>query len=326
MTHLTKLDTMVDQYLKRWAGLPKCATNAILHLDTALHIKNISSLYKETHAITHCSTRLKGDTGVNLALDNRLARESQFTRKQSVTVQSEHIYHRARGRNTVQDEIPGCTPENVQLGPSQDSSINPIDDGADNLAPEIIKPPSEFISNVKRDVKSLVSVDENGKILEHVQQLIKQGKFLEMSKCEQTDATWKSYIFNLPKGTMKWLLNASIDTLPTKVNLKLWGKVNNEKCFCGQRQTLNHILNCCVVSLNQGRYTYRHDCILNYIQKCLDTSKYTCYTDISGHQTQGGGTIPPEVMITSLKPDLVIIDKKTKNIEIRFIIYFIIYS
>ena len=40
------------------------------------------------------------------------------------------------------------------------------------------------------------------------------------------------------------------------------------------------------------------------------------HTDINGHQTQGGGTIPPEVMITSLKPDLVIIDKKTKNIEI----------
>ena len=90
--------------------------------------------------------------GVNLALDNRLARESQFTRKQSVTVHSEHIYHRARGRNTVQDEIPGCTPENVQLGPSQENSINPIDDGVDNPTSEIIRPPSKFISNVKRDV------------------------------------------------------------------------------------------------------------------------------------------------------------------------------
>ena len=29
-THLTKLDTMSDQFLKKWAGLPRCATNAIL--------------------------------------------------------------------------------------------------------------------------------------------------------------------------------------------------------------------------------------------------------------------------------------------------------
>ena len=115
---------------------------------------------------------------------------------------------------------------------------------------------------------------------------------------------------------MKWLLNASIDTLPTKVNLKLWGKVNNEKCFCGQRQTLNHILNCCIVSLNQGRYTYRHDSILNYIQNCLDTTKFTCYTDIEGHQVQGGGTLPPQLVVTPLKPDIVILEKKTKTLAI----------
>ena len=84
MTHLRKLDTMVDQYLKRWAGLPKCATNAILHLDTALHIKNISTLYRETHAVTHCSTRLKGDTLVNTslaapgALAHRLQRRTAY--------------------------------------------------------------------------------------------------------------------------------------------------------------------------------------------------------------------------------------------------------
>ena len=181
---------------------------------------------------------------------------------------------------------------------------------------EIIQPSPLFISGVKKEAKALVSVDENGNMLEHVQGLVKQGKFLELSKCEQNDATWKSYIYNLPKGTMKWLLNASIDTLPTKVNLKLWGKVSNDKCFCGQKQTLNHILNCCPVSLNQGRYTYRHDSILNYIQTCLDSSKYTCYIDLPGHQTQDGGTIPPEIMVTTLKPDLVIIDRQRKSLEI----------
>ena len=38
--------------------------------------------------------------------------------------------------------------------------------------------------------------------------------------------------------------------------------------------------------------------------------------DIEGHQTQGGGTIPPEIVITTLKPDIVIIDKKSKSLEI----------
>ena len=141
-------------------------------------------------------------------------------------------------------------------------SLYPIEHGAE-IATEAIKSSSKFISNVKKEIKSLISVEEKEKMLEHVQKLLKQGKFLRMSKCEETDATWKNFLYNLPKGTMKWVLNSSIDTLPTKVNLKLWGKVNNEKCFCGQRQTLNHTLNCCVVSLNQGRFTYHHDSILN---------------------------------------------------------------
>ena len=155
ITHLLKLDTMVDQYLKKWAGLPKCATNTILHLDTAMHIKKISTLYIEAHTITHCSTRLKGDTAVNLAINNRLARETQFVRKQSITVQSERIYKSAFGRNTVQGEIPGCTPENVQLGPSPENSVNPISHRTE--VNELMKPPSTFISNVKQEAKSIIS-------------------------------------------------------------------------------------------------------------------------------------------------------------------------
>ena len=188
---------MADQFLKKWAGLPRCATNAILHLDTALHIKKISTLYTEAHATTHCSTRLKGDTGVNLVLDNRLAREEQLVRKQSITVQSERIYRSAFGRNTVQGEIPGTTPENEEL------EFNPNSHGTEVQGPELIRPHPEFISSVKKDVISIVSVEENGTMFEHVQNLVKQGNFLALSKTEQNDATWKSYIYNLPKGTMK---------------------------------------------------------------------------------------------------------------------------
>ena len=85
--------------------------------------------------------------------------------------------------------------------------------------------------------------------------LVKQGHFLELTKLELMDATWKSYIFNLPKGTMKWLLNSSINTLPTKANLRQWGKITNDKCWCSQKQALNHILNGCKKALDQGRST-----------------------------------------------------------------------
>ena len=115
---------------------------------------------------------------------------------------------------------------------------------------------------------------------------------------------------------MKWLLNSSVNTLPTKANLKLWGKRTNDKCHCGFKQTLNHILSCCRKSLEDGRYEFRHNNILNYIMSCLDQAKFKVYVDLQGHQTAAGGTLPPEILVTNLKPDLVIIDRQTKKVNI----------
>ena len=181
---------------------------------------------------------------------------------------------------------------------------------------EDLRPPERFINEVKADAKSKVLVSESERILAHVQTLLKQGKYLELTKVQQTDATWQSFIFNLPMGTMKWVLNSAIDTLPTKTNLKQWGKLVNDKCFCGLRQTLNHVLNCCKPSLDQGRFTFRHDNILYYVSKCLDREKFKCFIDLDGHRTGAGGTIPPSLVVTLQKPDIVIIDQKTKSVSL----------
>ena len=97
------------------------------------------------------------------------------------------------------------------------------------------------MNEVKNDVKVQVLMEDNESSLNHIKTLIKQGRFLELTQMEQTDATWKSYLYNLPKGTMKFVLNASIDTLPTKANLTQWGKRTNDKCRCGVKETLNHV-------------------------------------------------------------------------------------
>ena len=311
-THLTKLDIAADQYLKKWAGLPKCSTNAILHLNTALDIKKISTLYTETHCVTHCSTRLKGDRLVNLLLDNRLQRESKLVRKKSITVQAEKVYQSALNRNMVAGEIPGTTPDNIQLTLS-DTEVLTI---PGEVGGEPIPPSNKFIEEVKKDAKSIVNCEETSNLFNHVAELVKQGKILELSQIEKTDAAWKGYIFNLPRGTMKFLLNSAIDTLPTKVNLKLWGKRASDKCRCGRKETLNHILNGCEMALQEGRYTYRHDNILKYISDCLDRVKFTCYVDIPGCQTPAGGTLPPSLVVTALRPDIVIMDKQKKEVNV----------
>ena len=152
---------------------------------------------------------------------------------------------------------------------------------------------------------------------EKIQALSKQGKFLEIARAEKSDITWKLYNFNLKKGTLKFILNATMDTLPTNQNLLQWGKSPTDKCpFCGNKQTTLHILNNCKPALDQGRYTYRHDSIVNYIAKSLDKTKATFYADIEGFKTETNGTIPPSITITAERPDIVIIDNKNKNLKV----------
>jgi hypothetical protein len=31
-TDLKKMDTFTDQYIKKWAGVPKCTTNSLIHM------------------------------------------------------------------------------------------------------------------------------------------------------------------------------------------------------------------------------------------------------------------------------------------------------
>ena len=131
-----------------------------------------------------------------------------------------------------------------------------------------------------------------------------QGKSLSLVAQEATDFTWKSFLYDMKAGTLKFLVNSVVDTLPTAANLVRWGKSNSDKCkLCKGRQTTYHCLNIC---LDTGRWTWRHNNIVNYVVKCLDSSKFTVFSDIEGHEAPGGGTVPPEVTVTNLKPDITI--------------------
>ena len=105
--------------------------------------------------------------------------------------------------------------------------------------------------------------------------------------------------------------------MPTFDNLKQWGKRVNDWCpFCGNIQTLLHVLSNCSVSLNQGRYTWRHDSVLStiigIIRPCLNPD-YRLYSDLPGYGAPHGGTIPPHVLVTNLRPDIFIVNESLRK-------------
>jgi hypothetical protein len=133
---------------------------------------------------------------------------------------------------------------------------------------------------------------------------------------QNVDFTWKADLFNLPRGVAKFLINSILNTLPTKDNLARWGKVLSKSCdLCGNYETMNHVLSGCPTALNQGRFTWRHDSVLARIATFItseDSSDLEIYSDAGGR----AWTIPPDILPTFNRPDLVTISRSNKRISI----------
>ena len=223
-------------------------------------------------------------------IDSLIERESQFTRKQSTGVQAEAYYQTALQSHCVQGEIP-------------------TGDGTRWAREKMYK-------KVKSSVSSLVSSDFQQPMDDHANTLSVQGSLLSLAAAEKQDIVWQSHKYDMKQGTLKFLLNAGLDTLPTVQNLRRWKKSPSNRCnLCRSGiQTTSHILAGCKVSLDQDRYTWRHNCLINY---CVNnTNSDRVLVLVPGYQAPGGGSNPPEIAVTALKPDLVFIDKLTKVVSL----------
>ncbi len=153
---------------------------------------------------------------------------------------------------------------------------------------------------------------------EKIGHYIMQGDYLALVMEEGNSVTWKSYLWDVPQGVLKFAINAGINTLPTLDNLKRWGKRVNDRCpFCGNIETLLHVLNNCSILLDQGSYTWRHDSVLttliDIVRPNLHSGKLL-FSDMPGFQAPHGGTIPPHILVTNLRPDVFIVDETKREV------------
>ena len=172
----------------------------------------------------------------------------------------------------------------------------------------------------KQSLKQTISKDRQEYWTNYIIPLVKQGSLLRLLEIEKSDLTWKSFCFNMPKNLLSFAIRSSIDCLPTPDNLSLWGKRTSDKCkLWNNRGSLSHLLNSCPVALEQGRFTYRHNSVLQYLVKRIsefcktNVSDTSFYADLPGYKINGG-TVPPTIVPTSEKPDLVIHNKVTNTV------------
>ncbi len=172
------------------------------------------------------------------------------------------------------------------------------------------------INILKKEAKKNINQEMQDHWFNHLKGLVVQGSFLTSEECSK-DINYRSIIYDLPRNLLKFLTNASIDTLPTNVNLKRWNKRNSPACgLCGNKETLLHVLNSCKVMLDQGRYTWRHNSILHSILTTLKNNNphsLEIFCDLPGRM-EGISTVPTDRVVTNQKPDIVIVDRENKKV------------
>ena len=159
--------------------------------------------------------------------------------------------------------------------------------------------------------------------------------------------TW-SDIWKMEPLRIRFLLRSVYDVLPSPTNLSRWGLIDDPRCkLCGEKGTMAHILSGCKTALQQGRYRWRHDKVLQVLADILDKeikkprgpkhrSHYITFVRQGekarspSHRTSSilDGTrwqmkvdlnsklVFPEIVQTNLRPDIVIWSSEQKSIVV----------
>ena len=297
-THLDVLDQLAASYLKKWLGIPsRGVTNLGLFHPHLLDLKLPSQTYMEGHIGNFLNIKLSSsDPVVKEALECQLSREGKWKKKSSTAVQCQEIFEQ------LQDECNIPTPENTYL----------FETIIRKELPKIKKVAQKKIKD-KRLTEAKASSSK----------LAFQGDLCKVLEEDSADIDWKTIIYRVPKGVMSFACRAATNSLATPDNLPRWGRIVDSRCkLCTHSPcTLGHLLSNCKVALDQGRFTYRHDQILECLLKTLAApglEGLSFHSDLEGCKV-GGGSIPPEIIVTSQRPDLVILDKRKTQTEIHLV-------
>ena len=304
---IKELNDLTHSYLKDWLGLPQGASWALVHDYHGLNVKSIYHLYTESRALSLSNMRFFGDQRVRHALDSKEEREGGWSRKFSPAT---HV------KGLIAEVVPPLPIETISTE-DQDPDVS-LGSDVDEIpaSPPVVPPGTLSRKLLKGKIQSGVQGRVNDFWREKVGNYIMQGDYLALIMEEGNCVTWRSFIWDIPQGVLKFAINAGINTLPTLDNLRRWGKRTNDRCpFCGNIQTLLHVLSNCNVALEQGRYTWRHNSVLSSIIASIVgdlNDGFSLFSDLEGFHAPHGGVIPPDVLVTNLKPDLFLVNESDR--------------
>ena len=102
--------------------------------------------------------------------------------------------------------------------------------------------------------------------LKRALQLPLQCHWVQWEGYIQNNFTWETTLA-MPPNLLFFCFGATYDVLPSPKNLKRWHLASESRCFLCHKDvcTIPHILGACKISLQLGRFTFRHDSVLQHL-------------------------------------------------------------
>lgn len=263
-----ELEAKITLHLKKWLGLSKNASPSILYRSTD-HFGL---------SLTKITTHLKNMQVCRM----HLLKYSQDPKSRDLYA---YLKQRLQPRcNRLGLPLPHRvwsavnTLENAERDIKLDSMVRPAY-GKTGLG-FIERPPCSSNKERRQEVSRRITQDDEHAMLVKCHSYAMQGEWTKYDGLMNADWSWQTLVWSLSGELLKFALNASLNVLPTPDNLRRWSKTKDAVCsLCGTTNTtLLHILNGCPTSLHQGRYTWRHDNIVCYISKFLESTMNNYHT------------------------------------------------
>ena len=257
-----ELENKISFFLRKWLKLPRSITTIALYSKIspcALPLVSLTSILKSAKVSAYLQLRDSKDELVS-AVRPRV-KAGKWKAGESVKEAESFI----RFKEMVGSPI-GTEASNLV-------NLNQEKQGArPGLGLRVtIKKPKKGTKQHRKIVSNATSELQEEKYMAKSVQEVVQCHWHRWVNYVRNDLSWNK-MMKMPLGLISFCINATFNTLPSPSNLARWKVPNVEKsCFLCSKTicTPAHILSACPVSLDQPRFSWRHDSVLHGIVEAI---------------------------------------------------------
>ena len=236
MSCATILEKKVSVYIRKWLNVHPSITDISLYSSISpcsLPIKSLTDILRSSKISGHLLLRDSKDPVVSSTNPSIKAGHWDASKSTSIA-EAELNFLQIRG---------------------------PIYSGSSGLG--VIKSPIIPPKQTHNYRKTIAATSKKIQEEQDMQKAIKlqlQCHWISWQNYVKNNLSWKS-VLALPPNLLSFCISSTYIVLPSPSNLNRWDKSNNPSCIlCGKHIcTIAHILGACKFSLEQGRFTFRHD-------------------------------------------------------------------